>query len=241
MARPYAARRGRGIAAVIAWIGAAFLAHRLAVHLAQGILEQLEPLAVGAGEVQRRAAQVHRLDARICQLVPECSQRSSVTEIAMWCRPPSTSRYGPRSSPGSRRKQGGSRCRRRRRSASNLDSRGSRRARSAGTRGRLVELDRPLDVTREEREVVYAACRRGPPLLAVQEVSFTQPVPLLRAIDLCTVCRHRTSPCTCTSDSPGPGVILQLSLRLTPNPLPPASRWANEPTGAGFRRLQSIR
>ena len=78
--------------------------------------------------------------------------------MARWCSPPSTSAYGPRSSPGRSKKASAvavadveEEVRRAR------VGRGSRTCRSAGTRAGPGRSDGRLDVVRDQRDVVHAA------------------------------------------------------------------------------------
>ena len=156
--------------------------HGRSVHLEQRVLDELEPLAVGPAEVERRSAEVGGGDAGRVELGPQMlppllgDRDGDVVQTTedLVVRRPGRDR-------GSRRRRGGSRCRRRRRSGSIPGSRGSRTARSAGIRARP---DRSRWSARRHPTGVRNGAGRGPTrpvaVLGRAEVTLDAAGPTLR-------------------------------------------------------------
>ena len=148
------------------WLPSSGSEHLGAVHLAERVGEQLQPGAVGVAEVDRRSRSppgTRRRPRRACRAGAPTSR--GVTEMARWCRPPSTSAYGPRSSPGRSKKASRLPLPMSKKKwlepgvVAVLEDLGQRELEDA-----LVELDGPPDVGADQREVVQAPRAAGRPV-----------------------------------------------------------------------------
>src|SRR4051794_9849207 len=172
---------------------------RVAVHLAQRVVQQLEALAVGAAEVHRRAALLVGLDTGVAELLAQPLPLLGLDGDRQVVEPAEDLGVGAEVEP--REVEVGEQVAvadveeevRRTLIVAVLEQLGQRELEQV-----LVEADRPFDVAGEQREVVHAPRRRRRPRVGRLQILRSQRSPFVGAVDVGSVARHagerRTQP-----------------------------------------------